>query len=580
MPPQIRKSQDANKIYMAEWINHKPYDSPRKGYDEGYLNLCNKVYPLVRQFVVGLKIEAMLLPAEIAKLVTINLVSYLEDFVNEIGLWRVFTTENMRTFGKPLGIVPLSATYSTDDINKEDIHYLLWHYFMVVTDKERMLNIHNNDLEMLANAIYGLFDNALEQEEVFAIDFYEKFFTVTEKTDFFALKSKYDWVAFYSFLCGMEFTQAYHETCAGIMEDARNEGDRMPESYYNQLFYTALNAFFYTENSSMAALPTREILAQILHTNDKMRQKIRNTWHYAQVSCFINTQISARLFELQIIGTKQRLLLDINTLSPYAQKDVKPKITISASLLKWGETYCVSGGFLILGGVEVANGILENIKQNPAQGSANNALLDEENLANILQMQEQIGIAFEAYFGSNIVFTDNSKQMKERYTTFIQWQNENVPQYSNGKVDNDKARSPAYWQKCADTAALRTFRSSLPEITDQFFAVIPNVGIIMNKLEDLAKVPSITKKGQNITKAEANILFNCITSGHPVLSTHLIKQYDFSASGFKHNPTPEQNALFIASLPALQRFYHPDAYHIYYPEQTAVDYEALNTPFV
>jgi hypothetical protein len=72
--------------------------------------------------------------------------------------------------------------------------------------------------------------------------------------------------------------------------------------------------------------------------------------------------------------------------------------------------------------------------------------------------------------------------MKERYTTFIQWQNENVPQYSNGKVDNDKARSPAYWQKCADTAALRTFRSSLPEITDQFFAVIPNVGIIMNKL--------------------------------------------------------------------------------------------------
>jgi Protein of unknown function (DUF3843) len=355
MPPQIRKSQDANKIYMAEWINHKPYDSPRKGYDEGYLNLCNKVYPLVRQFVVGLKIEAMLLPAEIAKLVTINLVSYLEDFVNEIGLWRVFTTENMRTFGKPLGIVPLSATYSTDDINKEDIHYLLWHYFMVVTDKERMLNIHNNDLEMLANAIYGLFDNALEQEEVFAIDFYEKFFTVTEKTDFFALKSKYDWVAFYSFLCGMEFTQAYHETCAGIMEDARNEGDRMPESYYNQLFYTALNAFFYTENSSMAALPTREILAQILHTNDKMRQKIRNTWHYAQVSCFINTQISARLFELQIIGTKQRLLLDINTLSPYAQKDVKPKITISASLLKWGETYCVSGGFLILGFWKILN---------------------------------------------------------------------------------------------------------------------------------------------------------------------------------------------------------------------------------
>jgi hypothetical protein len=64
-----------------------------------------------------------------------------------------------------------------------------------------------------------------------------------------------------------------------------------------------------------------------------------------------------------------------------------------------------------------------------------------------------------------------------------------------------------------------------------------------------------------------------------VLSTHLIKQYDFSALGFKHNPTPEQNALFIASLPALQRFYHPDAYHTYYPEQTAVDYEALNTPF-
>jgi hypothetical protein len=518
MPPQIRKSQDANKIYMAEWINQKPYDAPIKGYDQSYLDLCNEIYPLVRSFVAGLKIEAMLSPAEIAKLVSINLVSYLEDFVSEIGLWRVFTTENMRTFGKPLGIVPLSATYSTDDINKEDIHYLLWHYFMVATDKDRMLNVHNDDLEILANVIYGLFDNALEQDDVLAIDFYEKFFTVTEKTDFFALKSKYDWVAFYSFLCGMEFTQAYHDMCADIIEDAKNTEDRMPDSYYNQLLYTTLNSFFYTENSSMAALPTREILAQILRTNDKMRQKIRDTWHYAQVNCFINAQISARLFELQIIGTKQRILLDINTLSPHAQKDVKPKTTIFASLLKWGETYCVSGGFMVLGGAEVANGLLENIKQNSIQDTSNNALLDEKNLANILQMQEQTTIAFEAYFGDNIVFTDSQKQIQEQYMAFIDWQNENVPQKSNGKVDNDKATSPAYWQKCADTATLRTLRNSLPEITDQFFAIIPTVGIIVNKLEDLAQVPSITQKGQNITKAEANILFNCMTSGHPVLS--------------------------------------------------------------
>jgi hypothetical protein len=579
MPPQIRKSQDANKIYMAEWIIQKPYDAPIKGYDQSYLDLCNEVYPLVRSFVAGLEIETVLSSAEISKLICINLVSYLEDFVNEIGLWRVFTTENMRTFGKPLGIVPLSATYSTDDINKEDIHYLLWHYFTVATNKDRMFNIHNEDLEILAKVIYGLFDSALEQDGVFAIDFYEKYFTVTEKTDFFALKSKYDWVAFYSLLCGMEFTQSYQKMCDGIIEEVKSTGDEVPESYYKQLFYTALNGFYYTEKSSMAALPTREILAQILHTNDKMRQKIRDTWHYAQANCFINTQISARLFELQIIGTKQRILLDISTLSPQGQKDIKPKITISVSLLKWGETYCVSGGFLMLGGVEVANGILGEMKQNPAQDSSSNALLDEKNLANTLQMQQQVTIAFKAYFGSNIVFTDSKKQTQERYTAFIHWQNENVPQKSNGKVDNDKATLPAYWQKCADTAQLRTFRNSLPKITDQFFAVIPTVGIILNELEDLAKVPSLTQKGQNITEVEANILFYCMTNGHPVLSTHLIKHYDFSALGFVYQPTPEQNALFITSLPALQRFYHPDAYHTYYPEQTSVDYEALNTPF-
>lgn len=576
LPKPLPAKIDAKQIYMAEWLTMRPYDLPIKGYDQGYVAVCNKIYPIVQAFTELLPKDAGIIKAKFSKTLAMVLVSYLEDFVNEIGLWKTVTDENTRSFGLPLGIITLSDSYSTADINEEDIRYLLWHYTMLVTDKEQLFYIESDRFKLAAQKIYAIFDDALENEAVETSNFYEKFLTITEKTDFFDIKSKYDWVSFGSYLCAMEFFAAYRET----IEKLQNKPDNFTQKYLSELVYLERNKFYYKKNSSMAALPTRLILAQIARTSESIREKIRETNHYAQGMFFMHKQLDKKLIDLQIIGTKERILLNINSINVKGQKHFKPKTTHIISLVKWGEEYWQSGISVPLGGVETANNVLKDKKTNQAAPSKRNPTITKATVANLHKIQAQHTIVFQAYFGSLIVFTQSEAKTQTLMNDYFQWQNDNMPQTEADGADEDKAMSADYWQKCADTPKIRKLRAQLPEITDYYFMMVPGSGITLNHVEDLKEVPRITKKGSKMTQEDGTILFECIIYTHPMMSSYLFQQYDFSSFGFRMGASPQECAQLRVSLPALQRFYQPDEYHLLCPEQSVIDTEALDTPFV
>lgn len=121
------------------------------------------------------------------KKLTCQLVSYMEDFANEIGIWKAFVDTNKSLYGYYLPFYDLS-NYSVEDINVEDIQFLIWHFITKYTEEEYITDPNDTTILAVANQIYRYFDKVVEQCPT--TNFYDKFFTLTDSVTFLNLKQK------------------------------------------------------------------------------------------------------------------------------------------------------------------------------------------------------------------------------------------------------------------------------------------------------------------------------------------------------------------------------------------------------
>ena len=89
--------------------------------DHWYLEFANLLLPVVSESYLY-KSETQ----ESQNQVTLMLTLYLEDCVTDGGNWRQFIRWHKRNYGRYLPFYELSEGYHTDEINKEDIAFLLW----------------------------------------------------------------------------------------------------------------------------------------------------------------------------------------------------------------------------------------------------------------------------------------------------------------------------------------------------------------------------------------------------------------------------------------------------------------------
>ncbi|MBL7111164.1 MAG: DUF3843 family protein [Bacteroidales bacterium] len=64
---------------------------------------------------------------------------YLEDIVSETGIWQAFTRQHRGLYGKDLPFYH-TVDYYHDEINLEDIYFLLWHFFSTVLYDEMIIS--------------------------------------------------------------------------------------------------------------------------------------------------------------------------------------------------------------------------------------------------------------------------------------------------------------------------------------------------------------------------------------------------------------------------------------------------------
>ena len=126
--------------------------------DHWYLEFANLLLPVVSESYLY-KSETQ----ESQNQVTLMLTLYLEDCVTDGGNWRQFIRWHKRNYGRYLPFYELSEDYLADEINKEDIAFLLWGINSPVGDDfDGVENPLDTDLLEFADVIYAQLEAVFE----------------------------------------------------------------------------------------------------------------------------------------------------------------------------------------------------------------------------------------------------------------------------------------------------------------------------------------------------------------------------------------------------------------------------------
>ncbi len=149
------------KIYMKAWLDCHARVK-REDSDQWYLDLANDLLPLISQSCIYRDATE-----RSQQHVALILSLYLEDCVADEGHWREFTNWHHDSYGRYLPFYTLTDAYLPDEINVEDVAFLLWAINSPVgEDYELVENPMDADLLELSELIYKRLDEAFEQAPI------------------------------------------------------------------------------------------------------------------------------------------------------------------------------------------------------------------------------------------------------------------------------------------------------------------------------------------------------------------------------------------------------------------------------
>ena len=185
------------KIYTKDWMTYLPYRKSDE-VDTYYVKVANKIASILKV----LEEENDFSEADIHS-ISLYLTSWFQDIISNIGIWKTFTAECKKRYDMTVPFIDpeWEDDYDSEDINIDDIHFLLWHYCQCIKSKEgAVLNPENPGIESLAEDIYDyLFEEyeiAPENQRLYNL-FYGKTFG---KDDFYEFRNILEWFHFCSYV--------------------------------------------------------------------------------------------------------------------------------------------------------------------------------------------------------------------------------------------------------------------------------------------------------------------------------------------------------------------------------------------
>lgn len=154
------------KIYRKAWMEAR-LSAPQSDSDQWYVDFANRLLPLVQQSEY-----IKLLPAGREVKVALYLTWYLEDCVNNMGGWNRFIWFYCQIYQRYLPFYTLTDKYLADEVNLEDIQFILWSLVSVTNHEPpaEPTDPFAPAIRALADEIYAVMEVAFEQAPITDFD--------------------------------------------------------------------------------------------------------------------------------------------------------------------------------------------------------------------------------------------------------------------------------------------------------------------------------------------------------------------------------------------------------------------------
>lgn len=176
------------KIYPKKWLELHPYKQTNS-VDQYYVGIANEIHKRLYSSTIADAFEE----EENIRYTSLCLAAWFEDVISQTGIWQAFTAECRKRYGAYLPFYPIKGDYFPDEINLEDIRFLLWHHIQYLCRGISAINPENPGIEQTAQEIYGLlaeeYETAPENERMQEFLYH----SAMGEEDFFRYREILDW---------------------------------------------------------------------------------------------------------------------------------------------------------------------------------------------------------------------------------------------------------------------------------------------------------------------------------------------------------------------------------------------------
>ncbi len=229
------------KIYPKEWLELHPYKQTNS-VDQYYVGIANEIHKRLYSSTIAdafeeeknIRYTSLCLAAWFEDVISqtgiafeeeknirytsLCLAAWFEDVISQTGIWQAFTAECRKRYGSYLPFYPIKGDYFPDEINLEDIRFLLWHHIQYLCRGISAINPENPGIEQTAQKIYGLlaeeYETAPENERMQEFLYH----SAMEEEDFFRYREILDWFHYQCYF-NIENVAQYRDEAERLLDD-------------------------------------------------------------------------------------------------------------------------------------------------------------------------------------------------------------------------------------------------------------------------------------------------------------------------------------------------------------------------
>ena len=304
------KKNRKDKIYQKDWLDLHPYSTPVNS-DVYFVNLSNRFLETI-EHAIGNAFSN-----KVKHTIALSVAAYFEDIISGLGLWQGFTKKHFAMYGKYLPFYQLSKDYFPDEINCEDILFLIWSCVQQEEiEFERIINPENPIILALGLVLFDILEE--EYETAPENEYFQDFFTQkVNYADFYEFRTIASWLFYSSYLMSPYTKKKAEETAEEV---------KKCDTHKEMLLYGLMNDLLFRSPCGPLALKINEWMSSIVGEDTDFGKMLHpSKFKHNIFQHYLITDINKLGVTLSPTDSEQVIFLSNDTMEdniPYKKNDV------------------------------------------------------------------------------------------------------------------------------------------------------------------------------------------------------------------------------------------------------------------